>query len=313
MLPPIRWPCAVCILSTWLGLMACGFTTLLETPGGPTPTGVGQTATPPGQSLSVTQLKYALLEAFGPPFFCDPDYYPVSRGDEQQKAKEWFAQVEPGSEEIQAILGRLALEPPLSEEETLLVYREHKLLGSILLEPSGTEYRFEIRTGGEPEGEAVRGSIDDRGRIDGEQRERSFNTCPICLAAGTLIDTPEGQVAVQDLRPGMPIWTVDAWGARTEAFVLRTGSVPVPAGFDLVRLRLEDGRQILASAGHPLADGRSLGDLLAGDTVDEVRVASVEQVRATGPATYDVLPDGRTALYWANGILLQSTLASLTP
>ena len=46
--------------------------------------------------------------------------------------------------------------------------------------------------------------------------------------------------------------------------------------------------------------------------VDGARVASAERVRAAGSATYDVLPDGGTGIYWANGILLQSTLATHT-
>jgi hypothetical protein len=263
--------------------------------------------------LGAAQLKYVLIDTFGLPFFCDPDYYPVPRDDEQQKALEWFGQVDLTSEEVRAILARLGVVALQSDEDILMAYREHKLLGSILLEPSGTEYRFEIRLGEEPEGETVSGRIDDRGRIDVEQRETSFNTCPICLAAGTLIDTPSGPVAVQELRVGMAIWTVGASGARTAAVILKTGSVPVPEGFALVRLRLEDGRQLVASPGHPLRDDRRLGELQAGDMLDGARVVSVERVPAFGSATYDVLPAGGTGLYWANGILARSTLAPRAP
>jgi hypothetical protein len=36
----------------------------------------------------------------------------------------------------------------------------------------------------------------------------------------------------------------------------------------------------------------------------------VEHVIYHGDATYDLLPDSSTGLYWANGILLRSTLAA---
>jgi hypothetical protein len=38
-------------------------------------------------------------------------------------------------------------------------------------------------------------------------------------------------------------------------------------------------------------------------------VTVVEHVIYKGGATYDLLPGGSTGLYWANGILLKSTLA----
>lgn len=305
-----RWFVLPLVIGLWLSSLACAATPTDE---GPVPTGSTPPVTPSGERLGVFELKYVLIDTFGPPFFCDPDYYPVARDDEQQKALEWFGQVDLASAEMRAILARLRMVALLSDEDILMAYREHKLVGSILVEPSGTEYRFEFRLGEEPEGETVSGRIDDRGRIDEEKREPGFNTCPICLAAGTLIDTPSGPMAVQELRAGMAIWTVGKSGARTAAVILRTGSVPVPEGFALVRLRLDDGRQLVASPGHPLADDRLLGDLQAGDMLDGARVVSVERVPAVWPATYDVLPAGGAGLYWANGILARSTLAVHAP
>jgi len=304
-----RWFVLPLGIGLWLSALGCAATAWLSTPEGPVPTETSPRVTPSGVRLGAAQLKYVLIDTFGLPFFCDPDYYPVPRDNEQQKALEWFGQVDLTSEEMRAILARLGMVALLSDDDILMAYREHKLLGSILLEPFGTEYRFEIRLGEEPEGETVSGRIDDRGRIDEEKREPGFNTCPICLAAGTLIDTPRGPVAVQELRAGMVIWTMSASGARTAAVVLRTGSVPVPEGFALVRLRLEDGRQLVASPGHPLRDDRRLGELQAGEMLDGARVVSVQRVPAIGSATYDVLPAGGTGLYWANGILVRSTLA----
>jgi hypothetical protein len=82
----------------------------------------------------------------------------------------------------------------------------------------------------------------------------------------------------------------------------------VPATHEVVRLTLDDGRVVFVSPGHPTADERYIGDLLAGDALDGASVMRVERVRYAGGATYDILPAGATGAYWANGILLGSTL-----
>ncbi len=76
----------------------------------------------------------------------------------------------------------------------------------------------------------------------------------------------------------------------------------------MVELILTDGRELEASPGHRLADGRPLGDLGIGDPVDGARVVSAERVPYTDGATFDLLPSGPTGTYWADGILLASTL-----
>lgn len=47
-----------------------------------------------------------------------------------------------------------------------------------------------------------------------------------------------------------------------------------------------------------------------GDVLDGALVATVEYVPYNSGATYDLLPSGSTGLYWANGILLKSTLTT---
>ena len=46
------------------------------------------TATPAvGTPLTVSQLKFAVIDGVGPPAYCDPDFYPVARaGGEQASA-----------------------------------------------------------------------------------------------------------------------------------------------------------------------------------------------------------------------------------
>jgi hypothetical protein len=129
-----------------------------------------------------------------------------------------------------------------------------------------------------------------------------------CLAAHTLIDTPTGPVAVEDLHVGDAVWTADANGVRTYATVLKTQRLQVPASHEMMHLVLLDGRELFGSPTHPTADGRTLGDLSAGDMLDGVSITIAERLPYGQPATYDLLPSGSTGTYWANGILIGSTL-----
>lgn len=135
--------------------------------------------------------------------------------------------------------------------------------------------------------------------------------CPICLAGGTRIDTPTGSVAVKDIQVGISIWTTDTVGHRVAGVVMRVSRVPVPPTHQMVHLVLSDGRALFASPGHPTTDGHHVGDLVQGEQYDGSVVISTQRVSYGEGATYDVLPSGDTGFYWANGVLLGSTLRSL--
>ena len=130
----------------------------------------------------------------------------------------------------------------------------------------------------------------------------------ICLPAGTLIDTPSGSTPVEKLRIGDPVWSVNAAGQRVSARILKVSSVAVQAGHPLVNVTLADGRKIAASPGHPTTDGRTFGEIRTGDYLDGVRVTQVDILPSDQPATFDLLPSGPTGFYWANGVLIGSTL-----
>ena len=150
-------------------------------------------------------------------------------------------------------------------------------------------------------------------RIEGNtavfEKKVDFNRpCPICLAKDTLIDTPAGKVAVQNLQKGDAVWTVDKNGQRVAGVILEAAKTPVPATHQVVHVVLQDGRELFVSPGHPTADGRTVGELTVGDTLNGHRVISLTLVSYSEGYTYDILPSGPTGLYWANGILLGSTL-----
>ncbi len=278
------------------------------------PIGCGAQTTPtPPVEYSLPELKYQLISNFGDIFWCDPDFYPIARpGQEEKNALEQFPTIQANEAEFSAILQHLGLpdKSQYSDEEKLQVYREHKKLTiAIQMTSSGDIYDFTLRVG-EGQGESIEGTITSLGKMKILKREPSFNTCPICLARGTMIDTPDGPVPVEQLRKGMAVWTADHTGKRTPAIVVKTAVTQVPLSFQIIRLTLSDGRVLTASAGHPTAEGWALGDYGPGDTLNGAFVASVEVLAYDGDVTYDLLPSGETGLYWANGVLLKSTLAT---
>jgi hypothetical protein len=136
-----------------------------------------------------------------------------------------------------------------------------------------------------------------------------WNPPALCLPRDTLIDTPNGQVLVNRLEHGDSVWTVDSHGARVATGVLQTSRVAVDLGHVLIDVHLSDGRAVRASPGHPTADGRTFGTLRLGEPLDGATVVSLTEQFSTEPYTYDLLPGGPTGFYWANGVLIGSTLS----
>jgi hypothetical protein len=135
------------------------------------------------------------------------------------------------------------------------------------------------------------------------------DTLPIvCLAGGTIIDTPNGPVPVEQLHQGMTVWTMDESGKRIAASVIETSEALVPSNHQVVNVTLNDGRQVTASLLHPTAEGKALGDYCVGEIIDGTIVVGMDYMTYDGDATYDLLPGGPTGLYWANGVLLKGTI-----
>ncbi len=279
----------------------------------PFPTPEPPTAIPPlpSATLSPTELKYKVLDQFPDFFFCDPDFYPVARDDAMSLALQRFPELQANAEEFQAILKHNGLDgqTTFADDQKLLIYNDYKKLNAIYFELVGDKYQFQIQTGAESQqGFAIKGTIDGSGSIDIQQKDASHPMCPICLAVGTLIDTPHGAVRVEKLQVGDQVWTMNAAGERVVAVILQTGSVRVPATHQVVHVILSDGRELWASPGHPTADGGRLADLKVGDMLDGAHAVLVERVPYHGSSTYDLLPSGGTGFYCANGILMGSTL-----
>lgn len=131
---------------------------------------------------------------------------------------------------------------------------------------------------------------------------------PICLSADASIATPDGDVPVTSVSAGMLVWTSDGRGGRLAVPVLSVGSADAGPDHRIVHLTLSDGRELRLSPGHPTADGRTAGAVAAGDPLDGATVTGAELAAYAHQRTYDLLPAGPTGTYWANGILMGSTL-----
>jgi hypothetical protein len=204
----------------------------------------------------------------------------------------------------------LAVKPDYSDAEKLAIYREHKKLSQIaILTPADNGYNFTLRVG-KNQGQTLHGSISSDDIIKVTSTETSFNTCPICLAFDTLIATPQVDIAVQNIQVGQLVWTQDLLGSRVVAAVLKTARTAVPEGFQILRITLNDGRTVSASPGHPSAEMKALSEYRVGDSLSGGRITGIEHLNYNAGFTYDLLPAGSSRFYWANSILLMSTLTA---
>ena len=294
-------------LGRTLAVLAVALTVLACASGAPTPT--------PGPPLTGAELKIQLVDSLGPLWYCDPDFWPIPREDEADLAVRRFDEIRADADAFAAITVHLNIGPgdDVTAGQKLAIYRLWKQLNAIQLQPvAGGRYRFDYLNqpaAGAAEGRRTTGTIDEHGAIEIDaQAPAGEPICPICLARGTRIATPSGDVPIEVVRVGLRVWSLDDDGRRVAATVAIVGSTPVPVGHEVVRLALDDGRVVRASPGHPLADGRRLGTLKPGDRVDGARVVSATRGRYDGGSTFDLLPYGPTGVYIADGIPLGSTL-----
>lgn len=278
----------------------------------PAPTG--------GAALNAGQLRLLVMERFGERWYCDPDQYPVAHGTEQERAIARFDEMVAEGEIYRAVAAKLGINVSgaVTDAQKVAIYRVWKVALSIPFDSVGDgRYRFDYLAApadGGAQGLRTAGIVNADGSMVIEQQvAASEPVCPICLARGTTIDTPTGPVAVQDLRLGDPIWTLDADGRRVAGTVIAVGSTTAPPDHRVIRLTLADGRSVTASPGHPLADGRTFGSLAIGDLVDGSPIVALVSLAYSGGETFDLVASGATGIYLSDGIALGSTLAPAGP
>ncbi|HVL90118.1 MAG TPA: Hint domain-containing protein [Actinomycetota bacterium] len=264
-------------------------------------------------------LQFIVLDRFGPPVACDPDTYPVGRADgERHAADQWWSELNVGSTHGRAIIDRLgwAFPPSAAEVDRVAAYREYKKLRTVQMTLVDRAYQFEINaappggSGSWDGGPATRyvGFILPDGRIESVIEHPIDVNCPVCLDGETRIRVPGGERPVRLLRQGDPVLSVGRGGETIVTTVRRW--VRRPAHGPLLAFELADRRRLRMAGAHPLPDGRPAGMLAPGDELGGSRILRRDAVEPSGGATYDILPDGPTGHYWANGILVASTITA---
>jgi len=130
-----------------------------------------------------------------------------------------------------------------------------------------------------------------------------------CLPGNSSISTPNGFILIKDLRVGDYVWTVDRFGRRVKTVTVKKAKKIVSKNHKVTHIVLKDGRELFVSLGHPTIDYKQIGSLVRGDDLDMSCVASIKVIPYKGKYTYDILPYGETGGYWANSILIGSTLS----
>ena len=263
------------------------------------------------QTLTTPELKYRLIDTIGSPLFCGP---PVVRIPSDAEASQEAATLRSqDAASFDAIVHHEKLDAAhLTADDDRRIVQQVQVLQALPLGADGPPFRFDY-IAGRPSPEHVVGTIDAHGTISLESHDPTQfpgrGGCPICLTATVRIATPDGAIPVSDLRAGMLVWTVDA-GKRVAAAIAIVRHTPAPFGHRVVRIVLADGRAVVASPGHATADGRRIGALNPGDLLDGSRVVTIDVLPYSGD-TWDLLPRSSTGTYWADGVLLGSTLANV--
>jgi hypothetical protein len=128
----------------------------------------------------------------------------------------------------------------------------------------------------------------------------------VCASGDTPIATSDGERPIASIRPGDMVYSADDGALRLVPVV----EVARTAVFHhrVIALRLSNGSELRMSAGHPLADGRHMGSLKAGDVLEGAIVLERGELPYDEPYTYDILPRSDSHAYVAAGVLVGTTL-----
>ncbi len=146
------------------------------------------------------------------------------------------------------------------------------------------------------------------GPLDGGVCGEPGGTCTRCrcLAPSTPIDTDAGPRPIIDLRAGDRVRSLDHGRVRYVP-IARVHATPVTA-HRVVELTLDDGSLLLVSPGHLVGDGRDVAIIGRGDRIGARTVVSAREIAYPLAATYDILPDSDSGLYYSGDAPLRSTL-----
>lgn len=126
---------------------------------------------------------------------------------------------------------------------------------------------------------------------------------PICLSPDTKIRTDGEQKRIADIKVGDIVLTDN----KKPVKVIKVNKVEVK-NHKILKVLLNDATILEVSPNHPTADGRLFKDLKLGDVIDKRIVVENTPITYQYKYTHDILPDSETGNYYANGVLVGSTL-----
>lgn len=142
--------------------------------------------------------------------------------------------------------------------------------------------------------------------------DREFRGTPNrcrCLPASAQILTSLGNVSIDQLKEGDKVLTLNTKGDKVEMPVKIVNKVEILGTHSMVLLELKDGRKLQVTPGHPSSiANKNLGEFMVGEKLDGSEIVKITDIAYFEKYTFDILPEGGTGFYWANGILIGSTL-----
>ena len=127
-----------------------------------------------------------------------------------------------------------------------------------------------------------------------------------CCSPDILIRIPGGEKRIIDIKEGDLVIS----DSGKAALVVKINKMPV-FNHKTILVKFSDGTELEVSPLHPTACGRTFKDLTSGDLLDGKTIVSSDLVLYKHSYTYDILPDSSSGNYYANGVLIGSTLVPL--
>lgn len=125
-----------------------------------------------------------------------------------------------------------------------------------------------------------------------------------CCSKDTKVLTTYGEKSISNIKVGDFVLTENNKFEK----VIMINKVPV-LNHMVLQLTFSDKTILKVSPNHPTADMRLVKDLKAGDLLTK-EIIEIKLIPYNYKYTYDILPDSLTGTYYANGILIGSTLST---
>ncbi len=126
---------------------------------------------------------------------------------------------------------------------------------------------------------------------------------PLCLSPDTRIKTPGIQKRIADIKVGDKVISENGEIVKVKKIVRVEAKK-----HKILQVTFNDTTVLEVSPGHPIGDGEEFNDLKVGRYLDGRMVIKIKKVPYYYQYTYDILPDSKSGKYYANGILVGSTL-----